>query len=182
MIMSDLEIRAAINQGRLAFTPPIPENSDRIGSSSVDLLLAPELLVFPPPTVAGITVSPTAAGSRIRELVSRLSEPETMEEDRPYVIQPGRLIIGKTLENVRLARDIAGRIEGRSSLARIGLAVHVTAPTVLAGWSGNLYLEIHNVGPFPIELRREMPIAQLVLERTGVPPDQPYSGQFRGQT
>ena len=182
MILSDLEIRAAIKQGRLVFTPAIPENSDRIGSSSVDLLLASDLLVFPPPPVAGITVNPTDAGDAIRELVSRLSKPETIDEGRPYVIQPGRLIIGKTLENVRFAPDIAGRIEGRSSLARLGLAVHVTAPTVLAGWSGNLYLEIHNVGPFRIELWKEMPIAQLVLERTGVPPDQPYSGQFLGQT
>ncbi len=181
MIFSDLEIRAAIEQGRLQFQPEIPRDSDRIGSSSVDLLLDSELLVYPQAPTAGIKVNPTQAGRSIRQLIQQLSTPETIEAGRPYSLEPGRLIIGKTLEFLRFAPDIAGRIEGRSSLARLGLAVHVTAPTVLAGWQGQLYLEIYNVGPFSIELEMNMPIAQLVLERTGVPPDNPYSGQFQGQ-
>ena len=181
MIFSDLEIRAAIEQGRLIFTPDIPLDSDRIDSSSVDLLLDSELLVYPPAPAAGIKVNPMQAGRSIRELIRQLSSPETIEVGRPYPLEPGRLVIGKTLEYVRFAPDIAGRIEGRSSLARLGLAVHVTAPTVLAGWAGQLYLEIYNVGPFSIELEKNMPIAQLVLERTGVPADNPYSGQFQGQ-
>ena len=181
MIFSDLEIRAAIEQGRLVFTPEIPRDSDRIGSSSVDLLLDSELLVYPQSPAAGIKVNPTQAGRSIRQLIQQLSSPASIEDGRPYTLEPGRLIIGKTLEFIQFAPDIAGRIEGRSSLARLGLAVHVTAPTVLAGWAGQLYLEIYNVGPFSIELEKNMPIAQLILERTGIPPDNPYSGQFQGQ-
>lgn len=182
MIFPDLEIRAAIEQGRLKFEPEIPKDSDRIGSSSVDLLLDSELLVYPQSPAAGIKVNPMQAGKSIRQLIQQLSTPQTIEEGKTFSLEPGRLIIGKTLEFMRFAPDIAGRIEGRSSLARMGLAVHVTAPTVLAGWAGQLYLEIYNVGPFSIELEKSMPIAQLVLERTGVPPDNPYSGQFQGQT
>ena len=182
MIFSDLEIRVAIEQGRLNFEPEIPRESDRIGSSSVDLLLDSELLVYPPTPAVGIKVNPMQAGRSIRQVIQQLSSPETIKDGESYTLEPGRLIIGKTLEFMRFAPDIAGRIEGRSSLARMGLAVHVTAPTVLAGWAGQLYLEIYNVGPFSIELEKNMPIAQLVLERTGVPPNNPYSGQFHGQT
>ena len=137
--------------------------------------------MYPQAPTAGIKINPTQAGRSIRQLIQQLSSPETIEVGKPYALEPGRLIIGKTLEFIRFAPDIAGRIEGRSSLARLGLALQVTAPTLRAGWQGQLYLEIYNVDPFSIELEKNMPIAQLVLERTSVPPDNPYSGQFQGQ-
>ena len=76
---------------------------------------------------------------------------------------------------------MAARIEGKSSLARIGLSIHITAPTVMAGFAGTLYLEMFNWGFLPIQLRENMKIAQLILERLGVPPSERYQGQFHQQ-
>ena len=180
MVLADIEIRAEINANRLIFDPPISAASGRIGSSSVDLLLPHELLVFPGSDSLGITITPSADGVDISDVINKLTTGHSMHGN-PYKLEPGRLIIGKTLETVQLPHHIAGRIEGKSSLARLGLAVHVTAPTVLAGFSGRLYLEMHNVGPYPIELKENMQIAQLALERTGLPPSSPYGGQFQQQ-
>jgi dCTP deaminase len=96
-------------------------------------------------------------------------------------MDPNRLVIGKTLEVVKLPLHLAARIEGKSSLARLGLSVHITAPTVMAGFSGRLYLEMNNVGPFPIQLKAGMKIAQLILEHVGLPALESYSGQFQRQ-
>ena len=97
-----------------------------------------------------------------------------MKEDK-------NLIIGKTLESVKLPLHLAARIEGKSSLARLGLSVHITAPTVLAGFNGRLYLEMNNVGPFAIQLKAGMNIAQLILEHVGLPALGEYGGQFQKQ-
>ena len=76
----------------------------------------------------------------------------------------------------------AARIEGKSSLARLGLSVHITAPTVLAAFRGRLYLEMYNVGPFILQLKPGMQIAQLIVERLGLPASQGYKEQCLGQT
>ena len=99
----------------------------------------------------------------------------------PYEMPRGRLLIGQTLEFITLPDHLAARIEGKSSLARVGLSVHVTAPTVKAGFEGRLVLEMNNIGPFPIVLRQGMPIAQLILEHVGLPPSEGYQGQYQGQ-
>ena len=96
-------------------------------------------------------------------------------------LQPHRLVIGKTLEYIVLPDHIAARIEGKSTLARFGLSVHVTAPTVIAGFEGNLYLEMNNIGPFPILLKKGMRIAQLILEQVGLPPSERYGGRYQQQ-
>ena len=80
-----------------------------------------------------------------------------------------------------LPDHIAARIEGKSTLARFGLSVHVTAPTVIAGFEGNLYLEMNNIGPFPILLKKGMRIAQLILEQVGLPPSERYGGRYQQQ-
>ena len=91
------------------------------------------------------------------------------------------LVIGKTLEYVKLPTHLAARIEGKSSLARLGLSVHITAPTIQAGWEGRIYLEMNNVGPFNIELRPKMEIAQLIIEHVGLPTRGKSEGRFWGQ-
>ena len=75
-----------------------------------------------------------------------------------------------------------GRIEGKSSLARLGLAVHITAPTIQAGFRGPLYLEMYNAGPWTLELTPRMQIAQVVFEHLGLPAQYGYRGQFQDQS
>ena len=96
-------------------------------------------------------------------------------------LEPRRLVLGKTLEYITLPSHLAGRIEGKSSLARFGLSVHVTAPTVVAGFQGRLVLEMYNSGPFRIELSHGMKIAQLILEQVSLPALRPYGGQYQHQ-
>jgi dCTP deaminase len=80
-----------------------------------------------------------------------------------------------------LQEKYAARVEGKSSLSRIGLAIHITAPTIHAGYDGHIRLELVNNGPLPIRLRVGMPICQLIFEQTLGTPDKGYHGQFAGQ-
>ena len=177
MILSDGEIRNELARGDLVFEPEVLD----INSSSVEMRLHPDLITFPETDPQLGPVNPANRGFRVMEHVRKIGNPRNLHLD-PYTLESGRLIIGKTLETIRLPRDIAARIEGKSSLARLGLSIHVTAPTVMVGFQGTLYLEIYNLGPLPIQLTEEMNIAQLILERVGVPPEQPYGGQFQNQT
>ncbi len=180
MVLSDVEIKAEIAAERLVFDPPIPINDQRIDSSVVDLLLHPDLILLPLQRVQGVTIVPTDDDVEVMHLLNIHGEHKSLASG-PYRLEPHRLIIGKTLDHVTLPNHLAARIEGKSSLARFGLSVHVTAPTVIAGFSGNLYLEMNNIGPFAIELSQGMKIAQLILERVGLPPSRGYGGQFHQQ-
>ena len=179
MVLSDVEIRAEIGAKRLIFDPPIEER-ERIGSSSVDLLLHEEIIVLPN-GIPGIVIDPSAPGIQVMNIVGKYGIKTTLLNGNLYHMKPNQLIIAKTLESVNLPLHIAARIEGKSSHARIGLSVHVTAPTVHAGFQGNLYLEMYNIGPFDIVLRGGMEIAQLILEHVGLPAQQGYRGQFQKQ-
>ena len=100
-----------------------------------------------------------------------------------YVVKPQQFVLAWTLERLELPKEsrIAARVEGKSSLARLGLGVHITAPTVHPGFSGPLQLEVCNHGTAFIELVPGMSICQLIFETTLGTPDQAYGGQFRGQ-
>ena len=105
----------------------------------------------------------------------------SLTSEGPYRLEPRHLVLGKTLEHVTLPSHLAARIEGKSSLARFGLSVHITAPTVMAGFQGRLVLEIYNSGPFRIQLSHGMKIAQLILEQVSLPPLRDHRGQFQYQ-
>ena len=96
--------------------------------------------------------------------------------DAGFRMDPNQLVIAGTLEIVHLPLHLAARVEGKSSLARLGMSVHITAPSVHAGFEGPLYLEMNNIGPFPILLRQGMEIAQLIIEHVGLPARRPYGG------
>ena len=180
MVLSDIEIRAEIEARRLVFDPPITDPEARIDSSAVDLLLHQDLILLPEARVPGVTIVPSDDDVEVMNLLSIHGETRSLASS-PYRLKPYRLIIGKTLELITLPNHLAARIEGKSPLARFGLSIHVTAPTVIAGFAGNLFLEMRNVGPFAIELSQGMKIAQLVLEHVGLPPSRGYRGQFQQQ-
>ena len=181
MALSDVEIRAEIREQRLSFEPPVnADDIERIGSSSVDLLLHERLIILEKGSSPGVIVDPSADGFRVMDFLRKNGKENTIT-DVGFRMEPNQLVIARTLEIVHLPLHLAARVEGKSSLARLGMSVHITAPSVHAGFEGPLYLEMNNIGPFPILLRQGMEIAQLIIEHVGLPARRPYGGQFQQQ-
>ncbi len=173
MILSNLEIHKALDEGRLVIKPePLPRKKG-IGvkycpydTHSVDLRLSSEITIPKPSTYAYDFLAP----GNIADLIAKNSEKHTLEKDRPYHLKTNQFILAQTLETIELPIEkgppyLGARIEGKSSRARCGLLVHFTAPTVHPEWSGQLTLEIINLGKTPFLLHSGMPIAQLIIEQ-----------------
>ncbi len=175
MVLSRIAIEAEIALGRLKFEPSV---MGKIGASSIDLTLGERLLLLPDRKEAGSIVEPAKPDFSVMPMLEKRGNERLLTDD-PYVINPGGFLLGWTAEHVALPTSLAGRVEGKSAMARLGLSAHITAPTVLAGYQGWLCLEIYNSGPFRIQLVAGMAIAQLVLERVDIPPAEGYSGQFQ---
>jgi dCTP deaminase len=183
VILTDREIKNSL-ASRLIEISPLPA-PDAYSSTSVDLKLGPKIRVFRERTV-GVTaaIDPTVPGYSVVKLIERETEQIDIS-DSGYVLPGKTLVLGWTLESIALHERgrVAARVEGKSSLARIGLAVHVTAPTIHAGFKApSIQLEIVNHGPLPIKLSQGMPICQLIFEQTLGMPDKAYQGQFMGQS
>ena len=172
MILSNLEIHKALDEGRLVIAPePLPRTKG-IGvkycpydTHTVDLKLGTEITIPKPGKYAYDFLQP----GNIADLIAENSEKHTLTEDRPYRLKPGKFILAQTLETIKLPIEkgppfLAARIEGKSSRARCGLLVHFTAPTVHPEWDGQLTLEIINLGQTPFLLHSGIPIAQLIVE------------------
>lgn len=182
MILTDREIRLSIQEG-LIVIDPLPQAS-AYSSTSLDLSLDGSLRNFTESEDGlDLVIDPAAPGYKFAKAISRVSELQSIHPGDGFRLQKGRLVLGWTRERVHLRSRarIAARVEGKSSLARIGLAVHVTAPTIHAGFEGQIQLEIINHGPLPIRLRVGMPICQLIFEQTLGFPEIGYGGQFSGQ-
>ncbi|MEE8600200.1 dCTP deaminase [Euzebya tangerina] len=151
MILSDTTIRAALEEGRIAVDPL---GEDAIQPSSIDLRVDAEFRVFNNHLYPYIDV---------RDPQPDLTESITVEEDQPFILHPGEFVLGSTLEKVTLPTDLVARIEGKSSLGRLGLLVHATAGFVDAGFSGWLTLELSNVANLPIAIYPSMKIGQLAF-------------------
>src|SRR5207244_1399540 len=138
-------------------------------TSALDLTLGDgEFKRWKSPSDPGIsvTVDPSQPGF-FRDLAEQFLEEVTREQDGSVIIQPRELVLALTRERVELPEKsrLAARVEGRSSLARLGLGVHVTAPTIHSGFKGKITLEITNHGPFPIKLRPGLHVCQLIFEQ-----------------
>ncbi|MFZ4617558.1 MAG: dCTP deaminase [Rectinemataceae bacterium] len=167
MILTRDEILAEISAGRIGIEP---FEADAIGPASIDLRLGSEIRIFSPmPQVIPIKVD-----SDFREMTYRLEL-----EDKGYVIKPGELVLGMTLERITLPGDIAGWLGSRSRFARLGLMVHISAPFMQPGISNNQVLEILNTGPNFLKLIPGERICQFVFERCEG--SAIYEGRFAGQ-
>jgi dCTP deaminase len=189
MILSNVEVHRALDEGRLRLDPePLPRVPG-VGkycpydTHSVDLSLAPEISI----PRGGTFVYDVTQPGVLAEQIARNSDKRRIETDTPYKLERNTFILAMTRETVGLPiRDgsggcLAARIEGKSSRARLGVLVHFTAPTVHPGWEGPLTLEIINLGPSPILLVPGMAIAQLIVDEVrGCPVRNP--SQFQGQT
>ena len=181
MILSGEEIWDEISKGRLSFEPPV--QLDQVDRSSVDLRLSDRFTVLNLDSLSGEV--PTLDLTRIQniESVIRRNVAETIVPDGQYItLRPWELVLAYTREYITLPGDIAARVEGKSTFARVGISIHQTAPTVQAAWEGQLRLEILNTGPWECRVYPGMRFCQLVLERLGSPVSYLSGGSFQGQS
>jgi dCTP deaminase len=181
MILTDREIKNSLANG-LIFIDPLP-TAEAFASTTVDLTLDENLRLFKP-TAPGLSVAidPGLPGYKAKDLLAGVTEPLIIPSSG-WDLQPGRLVLGWTKQRLSLPihAKLAARVEGKSGLARVGLAIHCTAPTIHAGFEGTIQLEMVNHGPLPIRLRPGISVCQLVFELTTGMPDNAYEGQFLGQ-
>jgi len=174
VVLSDGDIRAEIEAGRIVLDPYIPE---AVQPSSVDLHLDNRFRVFRNSRYPYIDV---------REEQPELTELVEIRDDEPFILHPGEFVLGSTLERVELPNDLVARLEGKSSLGRLGLLIHSTAGYVDPGWEGNLTLELSNVANLPITLYDGMKIGQISFQRLSSPVEMAYGdsrlgSRYRGQ-
>lgn len=170
-MLADWQIADRLDKGDLDISPFDPE---RVQPASVDLLLDQYVRTFAGPKWAEIDVAD------VRPRHTTLGE---IGEDG-WLLDPGGFLLACTVERVTLPDDLAARVEGKSSLGRLGLTVHVTAGFIDPGFSGQITLEIANLSGKPIRLRRLMPIAQLCLIPMSAAPERPYGhagNHYQGQ-
>ncbi|MDA2928507.1 dCTP deaminase [Acidobacteria bacterium AH-259-O06] len=184
MILSDKAIREALLNGIIEITPePTEEQYD---TSSLDLRLGKQFFRYKERLVEQVgveTVVDPYVFDFARMATEYMEEIPTSTQDGSVILRPGDLIFGTTLEKIHLPEEslIAARIEGRSTLARIGLSVHLTAPTIQLGFRGPLTLEIKNHGQLHIRLTPGMIICQLIFEMVGKPATGEISTKFQNQ-
>ena len=168
MILSDRSIREELAAGRIVLEP---SDDAFVQPASVDVRLDRFFRVFLNHTMPVIDVK-----KNLEEL-TRLVE---IDDDRPFVLHPGEFVLGSTYERVALPDDLVARIEGKSSLGRLGLLIHSTAGFIDAGWDGHITLELSNVANLPITLYPGMKIGQISFLRMTTPADVPYGAERLG--
>ena len=180
MILSDTAIKEALKSGQIKIIPE-PEEG-QFDTSSLDLRLGLPFTRYIPP-IPGVRIVIDPGTSSYQEVAKRYLREVPLSEDRSIIVKPNDLILGVTKERIHLPENsgIAARVEGRSTLARIGLSIHLTAPTIQAGFRGNIVLEIKNNHNFDVELRPEIHICQLIFERVEGAPSKSIDTSFQDQ-
>ncbi len=168
MILSDRDIRKAIVDGRIGIDPFDPT---AVQPSSVDLHVDRYFRTFHNARYPYIDVKKPMDG--LTELVD-------VKEDEPFILHPGEFVLGSTSEYVRLPNDLVARLEGKSSLGRLGLLIHSTAGFVDSGFEGRLTLELSNVANLPITIYPGMKIGQISFLKLSSEAENPYGSKKVG--
>ncbi|MFZ9289412.1 MAG: dCTP deaminase [Ilumatobacteraceae bacterium] len=168
MILSDRTIREALTAGRIVIDP---FDEACLQPSSIDVKVSNLFRVFRNHTTAIIDV---------KKDLTDLTELVEMKGDEPFVLHPGEFVLGSTLERVAIANDLVARVEGKSSLGRLGLLIHSTAGFIDAGFDGHITLELSNVANLPITIYPRMKIGQVSFMTMTTPADKPYGSGARG--
>lgn len=183
MRLSDGDILERLNQNSIQLEPRPDDNA--IAGISVDLRLDHRFRVFSNNSVTHLDLS----GDRNqleRDIDRTMSKEIALDDNESFFIHPGELVLGATLESVTIPDDLVGWLDGRSSLARLGLMVHVTAGRIDPGWQGQVVLEFYNNGKLPLALKPGMVICALSFETLSRPAIRPYNkrenAKYRGQT
>lgn len=173
MILSDRDIKKAIASGRIK-VDPAPDYTTQLGSCSLDLRLGNEVRVFRPSKMTHVDV-------RHMEEAAKIMEELVIPEGEPLVLHPGDLVLATTLEWLEISDDLIGRIEGRSSLGRLGVIVHGTASIFDAGWKGKPVMELGNLGVVPVLLWPGMRVCAFTFEELSSPAEVPYTSKTAGK-
>ena len=168
MLLSDRDILSEIDSKRVALEPFEPE---MVQPSSIDVRLDRFFRVFENHRY------PHIDPSEDQPELTRQVEPD---RDEPFILHPGEFVLGSTYEVVTLPDDVAARLEGKSSLGRLGLLTHSTAGFIDPGFSGHVTLELSNVATLPIKLWPGMKIGQLCFFRLSSPSEHPYGSEKYG--
>ena len=183
MRLSDTHIKEYIAQQRIIIEPS--PTDEMIPGVTVDLRLGNKFRVFQDHTAAYVDLSgPKDQLNKAMESI--MSDEIVLKEGDAFFLHPGELALAMTYEKVTLPADIVGWLDGRSSLARLGLMVHVTAHRIDPGWSGNIVLEFYNSGKLPLALRPMMKIGAMSFETMSGPAENPYNtrkdAKYKDQT
>jgi len=164
MIVADCEIKELLKQGKLVINPI--ENPDiQIQSAGVDLRLGNEFRVF------RITSTPFIDTKKENK---DYTERMFFEDDKPFIIHPGEFVLATVKEYIKVPANIMGSVDGKSSIGRLGIAIHATSASINPGWEGRFVLEITNMGRMPVALYPNMRIAKLVLHKLTRECERPY--------
>jgi len=167
MVLSDIDIKQALLKKRIIVSPKL-DLSVQLGSCSVDLRLGTRFRVFNYSKVPFIDPNnPETTSEMMSEMRVKASE--------PFILQPGDFVLATTMESFTLPPDILARLEGRSSLGRLGIVVHSTASVFDPGWNGVAVLELGNLGRMPVALYPGMRICALTFEELKTPAQVPYN-------
>ena len=183
MRLCDKDIEASIDNNEIIILPK--PDSSMISGVSVDIRLGNEFRVFQDHTAPYIDLSGPKAEVQ-KAMDSVMSDEIIIPDGEAFFLHPGELALAVTYESVTLPDYIVGWLDGRSSLARLGLMVHVTAHRIDPGWSGQIVLEFYNSGKLPLALRPKMKIAALNFETMSSSAARPYNkredAKYKNQT
>jgi dCTP deaminase len=168
VLLSDRDIKAEITAGRVKVEP---FDGQMIQPSSVDVRLDRFFRVFENHKYS--VIDPSIEQSELTREVA-------VENDEEFILHPGEFVLASTYEVITLPNDIAGRLEGKSSLGRLGLLTHSTAGFIDPGFSGHITLELSNVANLPVKLFPGMKIGQLCLIKLSSPAENPYGSALYG--
>lgn len=177
MILSDVDIRRYINEGKIKITPE-PDLGRQLGSCSIDLRLGNTFRVFEHSKYPFIDLKEKIDADDLMRKVD-------VSDGEAFTMQPGEFVLAATHEKLELADDVMARLEGRSSLGRLGIIVHSTAGLFDPGWVGNATLELGNLGRMPVKLYPGMRICAFTFEQLSSPSSMPYrlkpANKYAGQ-
>jgi dCTP deaminase len=177
MVLSDIDITHALENQSIQIDP-MPDMSIALGSCSIDLQLGNDFRIFEYSKRPYID-------TRKKTLPKDVTKEISVSDDESFVLQPGDFVLAITKESVTIPNTLIARLEGRSSLGRLGIVVHSTASMIDAGWSGRIVLELGNLGRMPVALYPGMRICALTFEQLSSPARTPYvakkHAQFRKQ-
>lgn len=166
MILSDRDIKKAITAGRIRIKPK-PDFAEQLGSCMIDLRLGNVYRVF------NHSKTPYLDPQNPKTLVDVTTEIK-IKDTEPFTLHPGEFILAMTKEYIEMPDDMTGRLEGRSSIGRLGVVVHSTAANIECGFRGNITLELANMGRIPVMLYPGMRICSLSFEELTSPAEVPY--------
>jgi dCTP deaminase len=174
VILSDRSLREQLDAGRIVIDPL---DDSLIQPSSVDVRISNLFRVFRNHSAGVIDVKQDMTG--LTELIEMPCDEDGVG-DEPFMLHPGEFVLGSTLERIAVPNDLVGRVEGKSSLGRLGLLIHSTAGFIDAGFDGHITLELANVASLPITLYPGMKIGQISFMEMTSPADLPYGQGAKG--